>query len=196
MVRRGLQAFLDTFADLELVGQAADGEQAVNACRDLAPDVVLMDLVMPRQDGIVATRIIRRECPETQVIALTSFTSDDLVRKALRAGAVSYLLKNVSPAQLAQAIRDAHAGRPVVSAEAAQALARRPDSPPPGADLTQREREVLGLLAEGLTNRQIGLRLSISEATTKAHVSNIIAKLGVSSRTEAVALAMRLGLAE
>jgi NarL family two-component system response regulator LiaR len=192
VVRSGLGAFLKAFADLELVGDAGNGEQAVERCGLLAPDVVLMDLIMPGMDGVAATEAIHRKHPRVRIIALTSFGDDTLVQRALRAGATGYLLKNVSHVELAEAIRAAHEGRPTLSPEATQALIRATTAPAaPGHDLTAREREVLALMVEGLSNAQIATRLIVSESTAKTHVSNIIAKLGVSSRTEVVALAIK-----
>jgi NarL family two-component system response regulator LiaR len=197
MVRSGLAAFLEAYSDLELVGEASDGEQAIRLCRELAPDVVLMDLVMPGVDGVAATRAICDMDLDIQVIALTSFSVDELVARALRAGAISYLMKNVSHAELAAAIRAAVVGRPTLAPEATQALIRKATEPPaPGADLTAREREVLGLMAAGMSNLQIAARLTVTESTAKSHVSKVISKLGVSSRTEAVALALKHHLVE
>jgi NarL family two-component system response regulator LiaR len=192
MVRQGLAAFLKVFGDLELVGEAESGEESVRLCADLQPDVVLMDLKMGEMDGAAATRAIRQNCPSTQVIALTSFQEKGLVQEVIQAGAISYLLKNVSAADLAAAIRAAHAGRSTLAPEAMEAL-MRPDAQPdaPGYNLTAREREVLGLMTKGLSNTEIAERLVISPSTVKTHVSNILAKLGANSRTEAAALAVQ-----
>ena len=192
VVRSGLGAFLLAFDDLELVGEAGGGEEAVRLCERLRPDVVLMDLVMPGMDGAAATRAIRERCPQIQVIALTSFKEQELVQGVLEAGAIGYLLKNVAANELAGAIRAAHAGRPTLAPEAAQALIQATREPlSPGYDLTPREREVLALMVEGLSNPEIAERLVLSASTVKFHVSNILSKLGVTSRTEAVALAVQ-----
>jgi NarL family two-component system response regulator LiaR len=193
MVRKGIIAYLKNNADLDIIGEAQNGREAVELCERLQPDVILMDLQMPEMDGIAATRIIRKQWPQIQVIALTSFPDRDKVQDALQAGAISYLLKNVSGEDLAEAIRDACAGRATLAQEAVQALIQPPAEKPtvPGFDLTLREREVLGLLAKGLNNNEIAERLSVSHATAKAHVSNILSKLGVSNRAEAVALAIQ-----
>lgn len=192
MVRRGLATFLKAFDDLELVGEAADGDAAIQLCARILPDVVLMDLVMPDVDGVTATRAIRQRFPTVRVIALTSFKDEKLVQNTLQAGAIGYLLKDVSADQLAQAIRAAHAGRVTLSPEAAQALVQAATQPrQPGHDLTERERAVLALMVEGFNNTEIAEKLVVSSSTIKSHVSHILAKLGVASRTEAVALAVR-----
>jgi NarL family two-component system response regulator LiaR len=192
MVRRGLATFLKVSENLELVGEADSGESAIPLCVKLQPDVVLMDMVMEGMDGAAATRLIRKQCPAVQIIALTSFKDDILVKSALQAGAISYLLKGVSASELAQAIRAAHAGRPTISPEVTQALIHAASQDVvPGHDLTDREREVLLLMVEGLNNTQIAGRLTVSPSTIKSHVSRVLAKLGVTSRTEAVALAVR-----
>jgi two-component system, NarL family, response regulator LiaR len=195
VVRKGLKAFLLSYADLELVGEASSGAEAIRQCQQHYPDVILMDLVMPGMDGATATQEIRALCPQTQVVVLTSFPEEDLVEKALKAGAISYLLKNIEADELAQSIRDAHRGRSTLSPEAAQALIHvHTRSPKPGDDLTRREREVLQKMVNGMTNREIAGNLDVSSSTVKFHVSNILSKLGVESRTEAVAYALQHGL--
>ena len=196
MVRRGLATFLMVFDDFKLVGEAENGEIAVQRCAEVSPDVILMDMLMPEMDGATATRAIRGQFPQVQVIALTSFKEGKLIKSALEAGAIGYLLKDVSADDLAWAIRAAHAGRATLSPEAAQVLVETANQPPaPGLDLTERERVVLALMVEGLNNTQIAERLVVSPSTVKSHVSNILSKLGVASRTEAVTLALRQGLA-
>ena len=200
MVRRGLGTMLRIRDDLELVAEARNGRQALEVCEQAQPDVILMDLVMPEMGGPEATRLIRELCPRVQVIALTSFQEKELVRQALEAGAISYLLKNVSADDLAAAIREAHAGRSTLAPEAIRALIQ-PDSQQTVPDrdltavydLTPRECEVLALLVQGLTNPKIAERLVVSRSTAKAHVSNILSKLGVTNRAEAIALALRHG---
>ena len=197
MVRRGLATFLKVFDDLKLVGEAADGETAVSLCRQILPDVILMDIVMPDIDGVTATRLIRQNFPTVQIIALTSFKEESLVQSALQAGAIGYLLKNVSAEELAQAIRAAHAGRGTLAPEIIQAMAQAASQPPaPGYDLTEREREVLALMVAGLNNSEIAEKLVVSPSTIKSHVSNILTKFGVVSRTEAAAMAVRQGLVD
>jgi len=192
VVRSGLSAFLMVFDDLEYVGEAASGEEAIRLCKELCPDVVLMDLVMPGIDGAAATQAIRENCPETQVIALTSFKEQELVQGAMRAGAIGYLLKNVSANELINAIREAHAGRPTLAPEAAHVLIHASQNPQSlGSDLTAREREILSLLVEGLSNPDIAEKLIVSRSTVKFHVSSILSKLGVSTRTQAVTLALQ-----
>jgi len=192
MVRRGLVTFLKTYDDLEVAGEAGNGELAVQLCGSLAPDVVLMDLSLPGMSGLEATRAICRQFPAVQVIALTSYNEEGLVQSALQAGAISYLLKDVSADELASAIRAAHVGRSTLSPEAAQALIYSSTrAQAPGHDLTPREQTVLALMATGLNNSEIAEKLFISSSTVKSHVSNILAKLEVTSRTEAVALAVR-----
>jgi NarL family two-component system response regulator LiaR len=197
VVRSGLTAFLSVYDDLDLVGEAGGGAEAVEICTSLGVDVVLMDLVMPGMDGAAATEAIRETCPQTQVLALTSFKEDELVQGALQAGAIGYLLKNISGDELAAAIRAAHAGRPTLAPEATQALihaATQPKEEPLGVDLTKREIEMLHMMVEGLSNPDIAKRLYLSRSTVKFHVSNILMKLGAASRTEAVSIALRRGL--
>ena len=192
MVRRGLAAFLRVKPDLQLVGEARDGLEALVVCENVQPDVILMDLVMPRLTGAEATRSIRQRWPHIQIVALTSFEEKDLVREALQAGAISYLLKNVTAEELASAIRAAHSGQSTLAPEAVRALVQPADPEPVSTyDLTPREMQVLALLVEGLSNPEIAQRLTVSRSTAKAHVSNIFSKLGVSNRAEAVAVALR-----
>ena len=196
MVRRGLATFLTVFSDMTLAGEADGGETAIRLCDEVVPDVILMDMVMPEMTGPEAIRIIRQKHPHMQVIALTSFKQGDLVREALEAGAIGYLLKDISADELACAIRAAHHGRATLSPEATQSLVESAGRKQEiGLDLTDRERAVLALMVEGLNNTQIAGRLTVSPSTVKSHVSSILSKLGVASRTEAVTLALRQGLA-
>jgi len=192
VVRSGLATFLRAYDDLELVGEAKNGLEAVRLCRQVKPDVVLMDLMMPEMDGIAATRAILAECPDIKIIAMTSFEEEELVHGVLAAGAISYLLKNVASEELSKAIRDAVSGRSTLSPEAARVLAQatRPTTQP-SSGLTERESEVLNLVAQGRSNQQIADALVVSLATVKAHISNILGKLQVSSRTEAIAYAIK-----
>jgi NarL family two-component system response regulator LiaR len=192
MVRRGLAIFIKSKPDLTLIGEASCGQEAITLCGRLAPDVVLMDLVMPEMDGAAATQAIRQRWPRIQVIALTSFQERDLVQGVLKAGAIGYLLKNVLAEELADAIRAAASGRSTLAPEALQALVQpTPETLLRDFGLTAREQEVMGLMVEGLNNPEIAERLVISRATAKAHVSSILSKLGVSNRAEAITLALR-----
>ncbi len=192
VVRSGLSAFLMAYDDLQLVGEASGGEAAVRLCPQLKPDVVLMDLVMPGMDGVASTAAIKERCPHIQVIALTSFVEGERVQAALKAGAISYLLKNVSADELVKAIRGAAMGQPTLSSDAARVLIQATtEKPAPKYDLTERELEVLALMVKGLNNPDIAERLVVSQSTVKFHVSNVLSKLGVATRTEAVALAIQ-----
>jgi two-component system, NarL family, response regulator LiaR len=193
LVRGGLQTILALFDDIALVGQADNAAAAVRLCGEVQPDVVLMDLVLPGgMDGAEATSELLRSCRNTKVLALTSFSDPELIQRVLRAGALGCLLKNVSGKELAEAIRKAHRGASTLAPEAADALVHAMSSPlDHHADLTRRERDVLKLMVDGLTNAEIADRLIVSLSTVKTHVSSIIAKLGASSRTEAAAIAVR-----
>lgn len=194
IVRNGVAFSLLAFPDLEVVGQADTGEDALHACASdgTLPDVVLMDLMMPGMGGVAAIRALHAEFPQVQIIALTSFPDGSLVEEALQAGAIAYLLKDVAIDDLAKAIRLAARGMPTLAPTAAQALVKTVTRRPPaiGHDLTQREREVLGLLAEGISNKDIADRLVITPATVKFHTRSIRSKLGTSTRTETVVLAL------
>jgi two-component system, NarL family, response regulator LiaR len=193
VVRQGLRMFLGLDPELE-VGEAADGAQALRLARQLRPDVVLMDLLMPVMDGITATAAIRHELPDTEVLALTSVLEDASVVGAVRAGAIGYLLKDTQADALCQAIKAAAAGQVQLTPRAAARLMQAVSAPESPEDLTERETEVLRLLAQGQSNKQIAHRLHISEKTVKTHVSNILSKLGVQSRTQATLYAIRIGL--
>jgi DNA-binding NarL/FixJ family response regulator len=198
VVREGLRAFLQLQDWIEVAGEAGDGEEALEQALALRPDVILMDLVMPRLDGVAAMRELRARVPESRVIVLTSFLDDERLLPAIRTGAAGYLLKNAEPAELARAIRAAHGGEtiidPTVASRLVQAIA---DGRRSAADqaLTRREREVLELIARGRSNKRIAFELGISEKTVKTHVGHVLAKLGVSDRTQAALLAVREGLA-
>lgn len=194
VVRRGLRMFLAMDPELVVVGEAADGEEAVHLARLLLPDIVLMDLLMPGMDGITATAIIRSELPDTEVLALTSVLEDASVVGAVRAGAIGYLLKDTDADALCRAIKAAAAGQVQLTPQAAARLMQVVSAPDSPEDLTERETEVLRLLAKGMANKEIAHSLNISEKTVKVHVSNILSKLGVQSRTQATLYAIRIGL--
>lgn len=195
IVRHGMAFLFSPYDDIEVVGIAHDGEEALRLCEELRPDVILMDMVMPGIDGVAATQAIRQQYPQVQVLALTSFYDEDLVRRAMQAGAIGYLLKGVPIVELAQAIRAAHAGRPTLAVEAMQALVEATQPGPKlGDDLSPRELEVLALVVEGLSNDEIAKQLVISPATVKSHVRHIYAKLLVANRAEAAALAVKNNL--
>lgn len=192
MVRRGIVLYIKSNKDILVVGEAENGREALKLCEDLSPHVILMDVTMPEMDGVAATRAIKSKWPEIQVIILTSFPDKSVVQDALNAGAISYILKNVSGDDLAAAIRSAAAGRSTLAQEAIQALVKpQPAASLAGPPLTAREREVLALLVKGMSNTEIADKLCVSLATAKAHVSAILSKLDVSSRSEAVAMALQ-----
>ena len=194
VVRQGLNMFLSRDPELEIIGEAKNGQEAVARVAELAPDVVLMDLVMPVMDGIAAIKIIRSQHPETEVVALTSVLEDAAVIGAVRAGAIGYLLKDAEADELRRVIKAAAAGQVQLSPKAAERLMREIRAPDSPEKLTERETEVLRLLALGKANKEIARALTISETTVKTHVSNILAKLGLSSRTQAALHAVRIGL--
>ena len=198
MVRAGLSVFLESFDDLELIGEANDGRKALEMIRDINPDVVLMDLVMPGMSGVEAIKAVRKSCSETQILALTSFSDKQLIFDAMHAGAIGYILKNIPIDELANAIRSAARGKPTLNADALQALIEFPiDDNKPVQDnfqLTNREREVLSLITDGFNNQKIAETLMIETSTVKTHVSNILGKLNVTNRTEAAAMATKLHL--
>ncbi len=203
VVRQGIRAFLETQDDIHVVAEAASGREAVHQAIRHAPDVVLMDLVMPGMDGVQATREIKRVSPRSQIIVLTSYHDDEHIFPAIRAGALSYLLKDVTPEELVDAVRRAARGEAVLHPRVAARLIQElhaernqpeRETPPAFADLTQRELEVLRLIAEGLSNAEIARRLVISERTVKSHVSNILSKLHLADRTQAAVFAWKQGL--
>jgi two-component system, NarL family, response regulator LiaR len=194
VVRKGLRTFLAYDAELDVVGEAADGAEALSLAQELKPDVVLMDLLMPGMDGIAATAAIRRSLPETEVLALTSVLEDASIVGAVRAGAIGYLLKDTQADALCQAIKAAAAGQVQLTPQAAARLMQALSAPESPEALTERETEVLRLLAQGQSNKQIARALSVSEQTVKSHVSRILAKLGVQSRTQATLYAIRTGM--
>ncbi len=195
MVRRGLAVFIQSFDDLVLVGEAANGREAIDILQENDTDVILMDLLMPEMGGIEATKTIHDQHPEIKIIAMTSFEDEDLVKQAISSGAIGFLMKNTSIDELATAIRNAVAGKPTLAPEAAQILMTAATRPPePSYDLTNRELDVLTQMVEGRTNPEIADILSISRSTVKTHVSNILGKLNVTNRIEAVKLALESNL--
>ena len=198
VVREGLRTFLELQGDMQIVGEAADGEEAVRQAEILKPDVVLMDLVMPRLDGVGAMRELRHRLPQTRVIVLTSFTDEERILPAIQAGAAGYLLKNVEPQELARAVRAAHDGQalidPSIAARLVEAIAQPAGEEPRDNALTRREQDVLELIGRGMSNKRIALELGLSEKTVKTHVGHVLHKLGVADRTEAAVLALRTGL--
>ena len=197
LVRQGLRTFLDLHDDIQVTGEAANGVEAVERTGQLRPDVVLMDLVMPEMDGIEATKRIRSICPDTKVIVLTSFTEDDKLFPSIKAGAMGYLLKNVSPEDLVNAIKAAHRGEAQLNPEIARRLMEevsKRSSTSSEEELTRREMDVLRLIAQGRSNRDISEELVLSEKTVKTHVSNILGKLHLADRTQAAIYAINQGL--
>lgn len=198
VVRNGLRVFISLYDDIEVVGEAMNGQQALEQCAARQPHVVLMDMAMPVMDGPTATRLIRERYPQIQIVALTSFDEERIIHEAIEAGAVGFLYKDVEEEELIGAIRNAREGRPVLAPEATQALMQRSSKAAalPTEPLTGREQEVLNLVARGMTNPQIAEQLVISTSTVQFHVHNILGKLGVSTRTEAASVAIQRGLVE
>ena len=199
ILRKGIRALLGTEPDMEVVGEAGDGQEAVAQARALRPDVILMDLVMPNMDGIEATRRITAEQPGVRILVLTSFAADDKVFPAIKAGALGYLLKDSGPAELVQAIHQVHQGQPslepTIALKVLYELSHPPQQPPTPDPLTERELEVLRLIAQGKSNQEIAEHLIITEHTVRTHVSNILSKLHLASRTQAALYALKEGLA-
>ena len=199
ILRKGIRALLSTEPDLEVVGEASDGAEALAQAQALQPDVILMDLVMPRLDGIEATRQVTTRQPGVRVLVLTSFAADDKVFPAIKAGALGYILKDSGPDDLVRAIRQVHRGEPSLEPEIARRmlfeLAHPPQQPPTPDPLTERELEVLRLIAQGKSNREIAADLVLAELTVRTHVSNVLGKLHLASRTQAALYALRQGLA-
>lgn len=196
IMRGGIRYLLLAVDDIELVGEASSGDQALGQCETLHPDVILMDMRMPDLDGIQTTKLIRESYPDIQILALTSFEEEEMIQQATQAGVIGYLQKGISVDELADAIRAAHAGKPTLSTEAFNVLVQRGayDAQKPDFDLTARERQVLAMLVQGLSNPEIAGQLVISEATVKFHISNILQKLEAANRTEAAAIAVKSGL--
>ena len=198
IVREGLRTLIGTEPGMEVVGEAVDGVEAVQKACNLKPDVILLDIVMPRMNGLEAIHEIKRECPEAHILVLTSFSDNEMVFPAIKAGAIGYLLKNTTPERLLQAIRDVHQGKPSMSSDIASKLMlelQHPsDLPPTEEPLTEREMDVLRLVAQGLTNQEIAESLVIGVGTVRTHVSNILAKLHLANRTQAALYALREGL--
>lgn len=196
VVRQGVRVFLETQTEIEVIGEAESGEKAVEMCAEFAPDVVLLDLILPRVNGVEATRQVKRVSPRTNVVILTSYHEDEYIVPAIKAGALSYLLKDVSPAELVEAVRKASRGEAVLHPQIAQKIIKGlretgENQMRPHDELSRREREVLELLAEGISNAEIAARLFISEKTVKSHVSNILSKLHLADRTQAAVYAWR-----
>jgi NarL family two-component system response regulator LiaR len=200
VVREGLRTLITTKPGMEVVGEAADGIEAVSQARSLQPDVILLDMVMPHKDGLQAIKEIKQQNPKTRILVLTSFDDDERVFSAIKAGALGYLLKDSSPQQLLEAIHDVYHGRsslhPAIALKVIRELSQPSDLPPTEEPLTEREMETLRLIAQGLTNQEIGDKLAISERTVGKHVSNILDKLHLANRTQAALYALRRGLAK